>query len=209
MLKSKVCFIGFFAMKKKHAEPYINMWRTLGARTDCEDYNLLDIMRTQSIHEKIQETFQPKQPHYDAVHCISAGSLYLLFLMQAKRTFTYSKIIFDSGPYTFDHKHTQIVAHETFPFTKLLPVESILNAYHGLPMMLSLQEAHKKKVLYTPHPKLILTSNIDKTFDREFVNQYTRNSGAHRIEFERGKHANIYNNNKEEYIQSISDFINK
>jgi hypothetical protein len=209
MLKSKVCFIGFFSMKKKHAEPYINMWRTLGARTDCEDYNLVDIMRTQSRYEKIQETFQPKQPHYDAVHCISAGSLYLLFLMQAKRTFTYSKIIFDSGPYTFDHKQTQIVAHEMFPFIKLLPVESILNAYHGLPIMLTLQEAHKKKVLYTPHSKLILTSKVDKTFDREFVNQYTRTSGAHRIEFERGKHANIYNNNKEEYLQSISDFINK
>jgi len=209
MLKSKVCFIGFFGMQKKHAEPYINMWRTLGAHTDCENYSIADLMRPQSKHEVIRNTFQPKHSHYDAVHCISGGSLYFLLLLQAKRTFTFSKIIFDSGPYTFDNKQTQIYTHQMFPFTKLLPIKTILNTYHGMPTMLTLQEAHKKQVLYTPHPKLILTSKVDKTFDREFVDQYNRNSRAHRIEFERGKHANIYNDNKEKYIQSISDFIQK
>ena len=207
MLKSKVCFIGFFGMQKKHADTYINMWRTLGAHTDCENYSIQNLFRY-SNHEKVRKTFQPKQPHYDTVHCISGGSLYFILLLQAKNTFTFSKIIFDSGPYTFDHKQTQIYAHQMFPFTKLLPVKTILNTCHGIPTMLTLQEAHKKHVLYTPHPKLILTSKVDKTFDRDFVDQYTRNSGAHRIEFEKGIHANIYNDNKEEYIQSISHFIN-
>lgn len=207
MLKSKVCFIGFFGMQKKHAETYINMWRTLGAHADCENYTIADIMQMPRRHEEIRETFQPKQPHYDTVHCISGGSLYVLLLIQAIKTFTFSKLIFDSGPYTFDHKQTQIYAHQVFPITKLLPVKNILNAYHGPTTILKLEEAHKKQVLYTPHPKLILTSKLDKTFDREFVDQYARNSGAHRIEFERGKHANIYNDNKEEYLQSISDFI--
>jgi hypothetical protein len=209
MLKSKVCFIGFFGMKKKHAETYINMWRTLGAHTDCENYTIADIMRMQSRHEEIRNTFQPKQPQYDTVHCISGGSLYLLLLMQAKNTFTFSKLVFDSGPYTFDHKQTQNYLHQTFPFTKLLPVKPILDTFHGMSTLLALQEAHKKQVLYSPHPKLILTSKLDNTIDREFVDQYNRNSGAHRVEFERGKHANIYNDNKEEYIQSISDFIKK
>ena len=206
MLKSKVCFIGFFGMQKKHADIYINMWRMLGAHTDCENYSIKTVVRY-SNHEIILKTFQPKQPHYDAVHCISGGSLYFLLLLQAKKTFTFSKIIFDSGPYTFDNKQTQIYAHQMFPITKLLPVKTILDTCHGMSTMLTLQEAHKKHVLYTPHPKLILTSKLDNTIDREFVDQYTRNSGTHRIEFERGKHANIYNDNKEEYIQSISDFI--
>lgn len=201
MLKSKVCFIGFFGMQKKHADTYINMWRTLGADTDCENYSIQNIFRY-SKHEIILKTFQPKQPHYDA-----GGSLYFLLLLQAKNTFTFSKIVFDSGPYTFDNKQTQIYAHQMFPITKLLPIKTILNTYHGIPPLLALQEAHKKHVLYTPHPKLILTSKLDNTIDREFVHQYTRNSGAKRIEFERGKHANIYNDNKEEYIQSISHFI--
>jgi len=207
MLKSKVCFIGFFGIQKKHTETYINMWRTLGAHTDCENYTTTDIMRPRSRYEEIRETFQPKQPHYDTVHCISGGSLYFLLLLQAKKTFTFSKIVFDSGPYTFDHKQTQIYAHEVFPITKLLPVKTILNTFHGMSAILKVQEAHKKQVLYTPHPKLILTSKVDNTFDREFVDQYTRNSGAHRVEFETGSHANIYKVNKEEYIQSISDFI--
>jgi hypothetical protein len=210
MFKSKVCFIGFFGMQKKHADTYINMWRTLDARADYESYTIADIMRIpRSRHDIIRETFQPKQPHYDTVHCISGGSLYFLLLLQAKKTFTFSKIVFDSGPYTYDHKQTQIYAREVFPITKLLPVKTILNTFHGISTMLALQEEHEKHILYTPHPKLILTSKVDKTFDREFVDQYTRNSGAHRIEFEKGKHANIYNDNKEEYIQSISDFISK
>ena len=207
MLKSKVCLIGFFGMQKKHADTYINMWRTLGAHTDCENYSIQNLFRY-SKHEEVRKTFRPKQPHYDTVHCISGGSLYFLLLLQAKNTFTFSKIVFDSGPYTFDNKQTQIYAHQMFPITKLLPIKTILNTYHGIPTLLALQEAHKKQVLYTPHKKLILTSKVDKIFDREFVDQYTRNSGTHRIEFERGKHANIYNDNKEEYIQSISDFIN-
>jgi hypothetical protein len=208
MLKSKVCFIGFFGMQKKHANIYTNMWRTLGAHADCENYSIQNLFRF-SKHEEICKTFQPKQPHYDTVHCISGGSLYFLLLLQAKKTFTFSKIIFDSGPYTFDHKQTQIYAHQMFPFTKPLPVESILNACHGISTMLTLQEAHKKQVLYTPHPKLILTSKVDTIFDREFVDQYTRNSGAKRIEFEKGSHANIYKVNNEEYTQHIYDFIKK
>ena len=208
MLKSKVCFIGFFGMQKKHAETYINLWRTLDADADYESYSSHSVLRP-SRHDVIRNTFQPKQPHYDVVHCISGGSLYLLLVMQAKKTFTYSKIIFDSGPYTVDHKQTQIYAHQTFPFTRIIPVRTIMNAYFGMPLVLQLHEAHKKHVLYTPHPKLILTSNVDKTIDREYVDQYTRSSGAHRVEFETGKHANIYKFNKENYTQSILDFFKK
>jgi hypothetical protein len=163
--------------------------------------------------EKIQEfsysesVIRAEKNHYDIVHCISGGSLYLHLLLTSKKTFTYSKIIYDSGPYTFDHKQTEIYAHQTFPITKCLPVKNILNAVNG-DASITLIDEHKN-TLYTSHEKLVLTSKLDKTIDREFVMKYIHDSSAKHIEFSKGIHANLYSTNKEEYTASLFDFIKK
>jgi hypothetical protein len=162
---------------------------------------------TISNHKTTRELFEPKKNHYDIVHCISGGSLYLHLLLTSKKTFTYSKIIYDSGPYTFDHKQTEIYAHQTFPITKCLPVKNILNAVNG-DATVTLIDEHKS-TLYTSHEKLVLTSKLDKTIDRDFVMKYIHDSGAKHIEFSKGVHANLYLTNKEEYTQSLVDFIKK
>jgi len=207
MLKINVCFIGFFGMKQQHVNKYSNLWNSLNASTDFYRYNAYkDILRTSNYYAN-REVFEPKKMHYDIVHCISGGSLYLHLLLTSKKTFTYNKIIYDSGPYTFDHKQTEIYAHETFPITQCLPIKNILNAINGN-RALKLKEEHKLN-LYTPHEKLVLTSKLDKTIDREFVMKYIDKSGAKHIEFNNGKHANIYLTNQEEYTQSLFDFIRK
>jgi hypothetical protein len=162
---------------------------------------------TISNHKTTRELFEPKKNHYDIVHCISGGSLYLHLLLTSKKTFTYSKIIYDSGPYTFDHKQTEIYAQQTFPITKCLPVKNILNAVNG-DATVTLIDEHKS-TLYTSHEKLVLTSKLDKTIDRDFVMKYIHDSGAKHIEFSKGVHANLYLTNKEEYTQSLVDFIKK
>jgi hypothetical protein len=205
MSKINVCFIGFFGMKDKHVSKYVNLWNTLNASTDFYKYSAYkDILRS-SNHKVLRESFEPKKMHYDIVHCISGGSLYLHLLLTSKKTFTYNKIIYDSGPYTFDHKQTENYAHQTFPITRLLPVKNILNAINGN-VASQLKDEHKNN-LYTPHKKLVLTCKTDYTIDRKFVNQFIHGSGAHNIEFNKGGHANLYQPNKEEYTQSLHDFI--
>jgi hypothetical protein len=207
MSKLSVCFIGFFGMKQQHANKYIDLWNNLNASTNYYKYSAYKDIITYSNHKKTRELFEPKKNHYDIVHCISGGSLYLHLLLTSKKTFTYSKIIYDSGPYTFDHKQTEIYAHETFPITKCLPVKNILNAVNGDATMTLIDE--HKSTLYTSHNKLVLTSKFDKTIDREFVMKYIHDSGAKHIEFSKGYHANLYLTNKEEYTQSLVDFIKK
>jgi len=207
MSKLSVCFIGFFGIKQQHANKYIDLWNNLNASTNYYTYSAYkDLILTTSSH-KTRELFEPKKNHYDIVHCISGGSLYLHLLLTSKKTFTYSKIIYDSGPYTFDHKQTENYAHETFPITKCLPVKNILNAVNG-DFLAILKDEHKSN-LYTSHEKLVLTSKLDKTIDREFVMKYIHDSGAKHIEFSKGSHANLYSTNKEEYTQSLFDFIKK
>jgi hypothetical protein len=207
MSKLSVCFIGFFGMKQQHANKYIDLWNNLNASTNYYKYSDYKDILTTSNHKKTRELFEPKKNHYDIVHCISGGSLYLHLLLTSKKTFTYSKIIYDSGPYTFDHKQTEIYAHETFPITKCLPVKNILNAVNGDATMTLIDE--HKSTLYTSHNKLVLTSKFDKTIDRDFVMKYIHDSGAKHIEFSKGYHANLYLTNKEEYTQSLVDFIKK
>jgi hypothetical protein len=207
MSKLSVCFIGFFGIKQQHVNKYIDLWNNLNTSTDCYKYSAYKDILTSSNHKTTRELFEPKKTHYDIVHCISGGSLYLHLLLTSKKTFTYSKIIFDSGPYTFDHNQTEIYAHQTFPTTKYFPVKNILNAINGN-SALKLKEEHKN-TLYTSHNKLALTSKLDKTIDREFVMKYIHDSGAKHIEFSKGGHANLYLTNKEEYTQSLFDFIKK
>ena len=207
MSKLSVCFIGFFGIKQQHVNKYIDLWNNLNTSTDCYKYSAYKDILTSSNHKTTRELFEPKKTHYDIVHCISGGSLYLHLLLTSKKTFTYSKIIFDSGPYTFDHNKTEIYAHQTFPTTKYFPVKNILNAINGN-SALKLKEEHKN-TLYTSHNKLALTSKLDKTIDREFVMKYIDDSGAKHIEFSKGGHANLYSTNKEEYTQSLVDFIKK
>ena len=207
MLKTTVCFLGFIGIKNQHVNKYINLWNGLNASTDYYKYNgNKDILLLRNYNAN-RELFEPKKTHYDIVHCISGGSLYLHLLLTSKRTFTYSKIIYDSSPYTFDIKHSELYVHQRFPITRYLPVKNILNAITGNDM-LKLKEEHKFN-LYTPHEKLILTSKLDKTIDREFVMKYISDSGAQHIEFSKGNHANIYLENKEEYTASLFDFIKK
>jgi len=209
MSKLSVCFIGFFGIKQQHANKYIDLWNKLNASTNYYKYSAYKDILTISNHnhKTNRELFEPKKNHYDIVHCISGGSLYLHLLLTSKKTFTYSKIIYDSGPYTFDHKQTEIYAHQTFPITKCLPVKNIFNAING-DIMAILKDEHKS-TLYTSHNKLVLTSKLDKTIDREFVMKYIHDSGAKHIEFSKGVHANLYLTNKEEYTQSLVDFIKK
>jgi hypothetical protein len=207
MSKLSVCFIGFFGIKQQHVNKYIDLWNNLNTSTDCYKYSAYKDILTSSNHKTNREFFEPKKTHYDIVHCISGGSLYLHLLLTSKKTFTYSKIIYDSGPYTFDHNQTEIYAHQTFPITKCLPVKNILNAINEN-SALKLKEEHKS-TLYTSHNKLALTSKLDKTIDREFVMKYIHDSGAKHIEFSKGVHANLYLTNKEEYTQSLFDFIKK
>lgn len=205
MSKLNVCFIGFFGMKDKHASKYVNLWNTLNASTDVYKYSAYKDVLSTSSYKILRESFEPKKMHYDIVHCISGGSLYLHVLLTSKHTFTYSKIIYDSGPYTFDNKQTENYAHQTFPITRLLPVKKICNAIHGdMPSKLLVE--HKSN-LYTSHKKLVLTCKSDVTIDREFLKQFIYCSGAHHIEFNKGSHANLYQPNKEEYSQSLNDFI--
>lgn len=207
MSKLNVCFIGFFGMKDNHASKYVNLWNSLNASTDCYKYSAYKHILRTSNHKILRESFEPKKMHYDVVHCISGGSLYLHLLLTSKKTFTYSKIIYDSGPYTFDHKQTENYAHQTFPITRLLPVKNILNAINGN-VASQLKDEHKSN-LYTPHKKLVLTCKSDNVIDREFIKQFIYCSGAHNIEFNKGNHANLYKSNKEEYIQSFNDFIKR
>jgi hypothetical protein len=205
--KLSVCFIGFFGIKHQHVNKYIDLWNNLNASTNYYKYSPYKDLLTISNHKTTRELFEPKKNHYDIVHCISGGSLYLHLLLTSKKTFTYSKIIYDSGPYTFDHKQTEIYAHQTFPITKCLPVKNILNAVNG-DATVTLIDEHKS-TLYTSHEKLVLTSKLDKTIDRDFVMKYIHDSGAKHIEFSKGVHANLYLTNKEEYTQSLVDFIKK
>ena len=207
MSKLSVCFIGFFGIKNQHVNKYIELWNGLNASTNYYKYSAYKDVLTCSSNKITRELFEPKKNHYDIVHCISGGSLYLHLLLTSKKTFTYSKIIYDSGPYTFDHKQTEIYAHQTFPITKCLPVKNILNAVNG-DVAAILKDEHKS-TLYTSHNKLALTSKLDKTIDREFVMKYIHDSGAKHIEFSKGGHANLYSTNKEEYTQSLVDFIKK
>jgi hypothetical protein len=207
MSKLSVCFIGFFGIKQRHANKYIDLWNNLNASTNYYKYSAYKDIFASSNHKTTRELFEPKKNHYDIVHCISGGSLYLHLLLTSKKTFTYSKIIYDSGPYTFDHKQTEIYAHQTFPITKCLPVKNILNAVNG--DVAAILKGEHKSNLYTSHNKLVLTSKLDKTIDREFVMKYIRDSGAKHIEFSKGSHANLYSTNKEEYTQSLFDFIKK
>ena len=207
MSKLSVCFIGFFGIKQQHANKYIDLWNNLNASTNYYKYSAYKDVLSTSSYKTTRELFEPKKNHYDIVHCISGGSLYLHLLLTSKKTFTYSKIIYDSGPYTFDHKQTEIYAHQTFPITKCLPVKNILNAVNG-GVAAILKDEHKS-TLYTSHEKLVLTSKLDKTIDREFVMKYIDDSGAKHIEFSKGSHANLYSTNKEEYTQSLFDFIKK
>ena len=207
MSKLSVCFIGFFGIKQQHANKYIDLWNTLNASTNYYKYSAYKDILTSSSHKTTRELFEPKKNHYDIVHCISGGSLYLHLLLTSKKTFTYSKIIYDSGPYTFDHKQTEIYAHDAFPITKCLPVKNILNAVNGDAAMTLIDE--HKSTLYTPHNKLVLTSKMDKTIDRDFVMKYIDKSGAKHIEFSKGRHANLYLTNKEEYTESLVDFMKK
>jgi hypothetical protein len=207
MSKLSVCFIGFFGIKQQHVNKYIDLWNNLNASTNYYKYSSYKDIFTSSNHKTTRELFEPKKNHYDIVHCISGGSLYLHLLLTAKKTFTYSKIIYDSGPYTFDHKQTEIYIHQTYPITKFLSVKNILSAMNENEM-LKLKEEHKNN-LYTPHEKLVLTSKLDKTIDRDFVMKYIDKSGAKHTEFSKGQHANLYLTNKEEYTQSLVDFIKK
>jgi hypothetical protein len=208
MSKLSVCFLGFFGMKQQHANKYIDLWNNFNASTNYYKYSAYKDVLTSSSYKTTRELFEPKKNHYDIVHCISGGSLYLHLLLTSKKTFTYSKIIYDSGPYTFDHKQTEIYAHETFPITKCLPVKNILNAING-DVGAIMKNEHKNTLYNTSHEKLVLTSKLDKTIDREFVMKYIHDSGAKHIEFSKGNHANLYSTNKEEYTQSLFDFIKK
>ena len=205
MSKSSVCFIGFFGMKDKHVSKYVNLWNSLNASTDFYKYSAYKDILCSSNHKIIRESFEPKKMHYDVVHCISGGSLYLHLLLTSKKTFTYSKIVYDSSPYTFDHKQTEIYAQQTFPITRFLPVKNILNTING--NVLSILKDEHKSNLYTPHNKLVLTCKSDNTIDREFIRQFIHGSGSQHVEFCKGSHANLYQPNKEEYTQSLNDFI--
>jgi hypothetical protein len=207
MSKLSVCFIGFFGIKHQHVNKYIDLWNNLNASTNYYKYSPYKDLLTISNYKTTRELFEPKKNHYDIVHCISGGSLYLHLLLTSKKTFTYSKVIYDSGPYTFDHKQTQIYTHQTFPITKCLPVKNILNAVNGNATVTLIDE--HKTTLYTSHEKLVLTSKLDKTIDRDFVMKYIDKSGAKHTEFSKGGHANLYLTNKEEYIASLFDFIKK
>jgi hypothetical protein len=207
MSKLSVCFLGFFGIKQQHANKYIDLWNNLNASTNYYEYSAYKDVLTTSSYKITRELFEPKKNHYDIVHCISGGSLYLHLLLTSKKTFTYSKIIYDSGPYTFDHKQTENYAHETFPITKCLPLKNILNAING--DVVAIIKNEHKNTLYTSHEKLVLTSKLDKTIDREFVMKYIHDSRAKHIEFSKGTHANLYSTNKEEYTQSLVDFIKK
>ena len=70
------------------------------------------------------------------------------------------------------------------------------------------KEEHKSN-LYTSHEKLVLTSKLDKTIDRKFVMEFIHSSGSQHLEFLKGSHANLYQSNKEEYTQTLIDFIKK
>jgi hypothetical protein len=205
MSKLNICFIGFFGIKNNHVDKYIKLWDSLNASTDYYKYDVFKDLFNASNYKKKRELFEPKKEHYDVIHCISGGSLYLHMLLTSKRNFTYSKIIYDSSPYTFEPKQVEVYAHQTFPITKYLPIKNIVNLYN--------EEAYKslriehKNTLYSQHKKLVLTSKLDKTIDREFVLKFIDNSRAQHLEFCQGKHANLYSYNKEEYTQSLSDFI--
>lgn len=207
MSKLNVCFIGFFGMKSRHANKYVNLWNGLNMTSDVYNYSYKDIFHISS-YSKFRESFQPKKKHYDVIHCISGGSLYLHLLLTSKNTFTYSKIIYDSGPYTFDHKQMEIYAHETFPITRCLPVKNIMNAINGDKVVSILKEEHKSN-LYGSHEKLVLTGKLDKTIDRKFVMEFIHSSGSQHLEFYKGSHANLYQPNKEEYTQTLIEFIKK
>lgn len=207
MSKLSVCFIGFFGIKHQHVNKYIDLWNNLNASTNYYKYSPYKDLLTISNYKTTRELFEPKKNHYDIVHCISGGSLYLHLLLTSKKTFTYSKVIYDSGPYTFDHKQTEIYIHQTYPITKFLSVKNIFSAMNENEM-LKLKEEHKNN-LYTSHEKLVLTSKLDKTIDRDFVMKYIDKSGAKHIEFNKGQHANLYLTNKEEYTASLFDFIKK
>ena len=207
MSKLNVCFIGFFGMKPRHANKYVNLWNGLNASTDVYNYSYYKDILKFTNHNKIRELFQPKKIHYDVVHCISGGSLYLHLLLTSKNTFTYSKIVYDSGPYTFDHKQTEIYAHETFPITRWLSVKNIMSAISG-DAETKLKEEHKSN-LYSSHEKLVLISKLDKTIDQKFVMEFINSSGSQHLEFCKGSHANLYQTNQEEYTQTLIDFIKK
>lgn len=205
---AKVLFAGFFGMQKKHTIRYIDLWKKLGSNVvDHEPYELQDIFRVNA-YPIIREKFCSRQPHYDIVYCISGGSLHMLNLIKAKNSFTFDRIVFDSGPYQFSVRQAENYAQQLFPWTKMLPMYSALNmAYKKC--TIPLNKEHRDFFLNVNVPKLILTSKTDLIIDSQFIAEYTKSqSNCTHIQFATGAHANIYKTNQDEYENAIFKFLN-
>jgi hypothetical protein len=198
--------MGFFGMQQKHAEHYMRMWENIGATVDFESYQIRDIFSIKKQHDIIRATYQPKNSHYDAVYCISGGCLHLLNLVQAKKSFTYDRLIFDSGPYLYSMSQTEHYIHQMYPALKVIPVKRILDLYY-VNKIESKNSEYKSVVLNAPVKKLVLTSQTDRIVDQVFIADFVRQSGSTHVKFPSGTHANIYKANKEEYKSALLDFL--
>ena len=203
---TKVLFTGFFGIQPKHTQHYISMWKKLNATVDPEPYHLRDVFSVNHRHAIIRDTFQPKQAHYDVIHCISGGCLYLFNLLQAKHSFTYDRIIFDSGPYLYSTPQVENFVHQTYPNSKCIPVKRLIDIYYNNKLG-PVNAEYERTVLYTPADKLVLTSTMDRTIDQPFVEDFIHKTGAKHVKFPTGAHANIYKTNMDEYTSALMDFV--
>ena len=204
----RVIFTGFFGMTSKHSHIYINMWESLGYKIDYEPYKISDVLLGGNRFEKIRNNFKPKHKHYDMMYCISGGCLHAHNLISAKNNFTIDKIIFDSGPYLFSTKHIEHYINNTYSYK--LPLSNIMDTIYKIRKVDHVQynKEYYNTLLKKDIPKLIITSKKDKIIVRQFIESLILNDNNIKYcEFENGKHANIYNYNKTEYIDAIKNFI--
>ena len=59
MSKLNVCFIGFFGMKSRHANKYVNLWNGLNVSTDVYNYSYYKDVLKITNYNKIREELIP------------------------------------------------------------------------------------------------------------------------------------------------------
>lgn len=205
----RVIFTGFFGITNKQASHYTKMWNGLGYNVDYEPYNIMDVLlfKKKYINRKII----PKVQHYDVVYSISGGCFHMSNILLANKHITYDKVIFDSGPYSYNTKHLEHYVNEKYLFKYKLnhiPVDTIINKFYQFRKIdLALyNKNYNDNFISTSKPTLLLTYKNDNIIVKPYIDQLVL-SNTHHYEFEKGEHANLYRTNPQLYIDIIKKFV--
>ena len=214
----RILFTGFFGMKYKHASFYINMWKKLNCEVDYIPYNILDVVVPKKYYNRITrisdstKSDSTKYKEYDYAYCISGGCLYLQHLTFNKNI-NINNIIFDSGPFNYSASHLEHFIHNTYNLHFLPLNNSILKYWKFKNIDIDIINNHySDNILYKNIPKLILTSKKDTIINNIYINNYINSHKVNNIthiEFENGKHANLYKYNKKLYTDILYNYISK